>query len=180
MNIKDAKQYLRDHANGFRCLQYVEFTDGSWSLKDNQCKLVTREEWIAIRACVDNFMNNASDTEIDNYNHHEDERIQQEIEGMQYSHSPKKERPKKHGYVYFLLADNGLAKIGQTSKVDRRIFQLSVQLPYELKLVTTIESDDCEELEKFYHNKFSEKRVNGEWFNLDSSDFEEVKSIEKQ
>lgn len=89
--------------------------------------------------------------------------------------------PKRiHGYVYVLKADNNLYKIGRAKQLDKRILQLSVQLPYDLVLVASIESDDYANLEKELHNTFTNKRKRGEWFDLDEDDIARIKAWDGQ
>lgn len=83
----------------------------------------------------------------------------------------------KKGYVYVLRADNGVYKIGQSTQIDDRIKQLSIQLPYELELVHVIETDHVINAEQLLHNRYAEKRRGGEWFALTDEDLEEIKAL---
>lgn len=75
----------------------------------------------------------------------------------------------KRGFVYILFG-NGYYKIGKAKEIDRRVSQISPQLPFEVKLIGFIETDDALALESFYHEKYKDKRVNGEWFMLSDED----------
>lgn len=77
------------------------------------------------------------------------------------------------GYVYFLSSSHGY-KIGKTNKIDRRISEFNIQLPFEFKLHSYIKSVDYELIETELHNLMEGKRLNGEWFELDQSDFNEI------
>jgi len=82
----------------------------------------------------------------------------------------------KAGFVYFLHgAGTGFYKIGHTNCLDRRIKQISPKLPFRLELVHSIETDDRYLLESFAHKYFEKKRLEGEWFDLDSMDMHEIK-----
>jgi len=81
------------------------------------------------------------------------------------------------GYVYFLQADNGLVKIGQTKILDKRIEQLAVSLPYKLQLILTIKSEQYTRLESHLHELYAEHRANGEWFALTDEDLNYIKDI---
>jgi len=81
------------------------------------------------------------------------------------------------GYVYFLRADNGLFKIGMTKELNKRIKQLGIQLPYELQLVHAIGTDERCHVEEYFHLRFAQKRVRGEWFALTDSDIVDIQRI---
>jgi hypothetical protein len=80
------------------------------------------------------------------------------------------------GYVYVIQA-GPYYKIGVSRKVSRRIRQLSTLPPFDLELVCTIKTDDMFALERTLHEKFSSKRINGEWFSLSDSDVQFIKSL---
>ena len=73
------------------------------------------------------------------------------------------------GYVY-LMQFGTEYKIGTSSNVDRRFRELKTQMPYEGKVIHTIETGDPEGIEAYWHGYFSEKRLKGEWFKLSASD----------
>lgn len=83
--------------------------------------------------------------------------------------------PNLKGYVYLVSIETGLYKIGLTTTVEGRMSGLSTGLPYELTLIHTIKCRDRFKIEKFFHDKFANKRVKGEWFNLDPEDVEYFK-----
>jgi hypothetical protein len=75
------------------------------------------------------------------------------------------------GYVYLLRA--GLFyKIGMTTRDDpeRRLREIRLQLPFPIKEVHRIATDDPEGIERYWHQRFSERRKNGEWFELSDTD----------
>lgn len=88
----------------------------------------------------------------------------------------KKPRPKP-GYVYLFKADNGVYKIGQSVDPDARITSLGVKLPYELESVHRIETHDMNELESDLHDRFADKRLEGEWFELTESDVDYIREL---
>lgn|SRR5690554_2916083 len=74
--------------------------------------------------------------------------------------------------VYF-IADrrNSLVKIGVSNDRDRRIKQLQTGNPFKLEFMGWIEEDnDHFQIEKKLHQKYSEKRFNGEWFEINQDD----------
>lgn len=77
----------------------------------------------------------------------------------------------KKGYVYLLRhGTRNEYKIGRTNNPIRREGELTIELPEKLAPVHWIETDDPAGIEKYWHQRFSEKRKNGEWFGLSNSD----------
>ncbi|MEK7600935.1 MAG: GIY-YIG nuclease family protein [Patescibacteria group bacterium] len=73
----------------------------------------------------------------------------------------------KHGRYY---------KIGKTSDTVRRGNELKIQLPEDLDLIHEIKTDDPSGVEAYWHRRFEDKRMNGEWFDLNSADIRAFKS----
>lgn len=82
----------------------------------------------------------------------------------------------KNGYVYILNSDYGF-KIGCTKDINRRFKELKTLMPFELKLHSTIVSTDFRSLEKILHDALKDKRINGEWFELDNNDFKYIDEL---
>lgn len=78
------------------------------------------------------------------------------------------------GYVYLIREPFGRVKIGKTTDVERRISALNCGSPYELELLIAIPCDDMRKLENSFHERFAEKRVRREWFELSENDVSEV------
>jgi len=79
------------------------------------------------------------------------------------------------GFVYVLRAESGHYKIGRTKSPDSRMKTFSVKLPFRVEYELLIRSDNCRELEKGLHARFSDRRVDGEWFALSPEDIEALK-----
>lgn len=87
----------------------------------------------------------------------------------------------KSGWVYLVEGQEQCFKIGQTSNLEKRIWdQLSPRMPYPLKLIHSIRADDCIALESRIHAIFDDKSLNGEWFKLDAADISKFKEIKNE
>jgi len=75
----------------------------------------------------------------------------------------------KNGSVY-LYKSSRYFKIGRTNDLSRRDREIKLQLPLEAELIHRIITDDPVGIEKYWHTRFADKRLNGEWFNLSASD----------
>ena len=76
----------------------------------------------------------------------------------------------KHGKYY---------KIGKTNDTVRRGNELKIQLPENLDLIHEIKTDDTSGIEAYWHRRFEAKRMNGEWFDLNSTDIKAFKRWRK-
>ena len=85
--------------------------------------------------------------------------------------------PDRQGWIYMLQAGTWF-KIGRAKKLDRRIYQLKIQLPFEAQLVHAIQTDDTHHAERHWHERFRARRLNGEWFELTGSDVREFRRYE--
>lgn len=78
----------------------------------------------------------------------------------------------KPGYVY-LLGDSSqnLYKIGMTTKpIEERLKELQTGNATELHLCAYHETDYPRRVESMLHNRFKNKNILNEWFELDSKD----------
>jgi hypothetical protein len=79
------------------------------------------------------------------------------------------------GEVY-LFKSGHYYKIGKTNDTVRRGSELRIQLPEKMVLIHSIKTDDPSGIEAYWHRRFEAKRMNGEWFDLNSS---EVKAFRR-
>ena len=79
------------------------------------------------------------------------------------------EAPADQGFVY-LLRSGRYYKIGLTLDMDERVRRLKIQLPDPVCEVHRIATDDPRGIERYWHMRFSDRRKNGEWFELSPTD----------
>lgn len=79
------------------------------------------------------------------------------------------------GKVY-LMAGGGYHKIGKTINLKERYKQIGLVLPFELTLLHSIQTNDIDALEAYWHNRFGDKHCNREWFSLTPEDVSEFKA----
>jgi hypothetical protein len=102
------------------------------------------------------------------------EMLQEEIVAKQMRNKVQK----KSGYVYLLLAENGLYKIGKARDISARLQPFTVHFPMKWELVHSFKSDDYTKAEERLHTQFAATRDIGEWFRLTPADVEYIKAIQ--
>jgi hypothetical protein len=86
------------------------------------------------------------------------------------------ERAPEIGHVYLLKHGNEY-KIGRSTDAVRRYKEIRTQMPYKTEEIHVIETDDPSGIEAYWHNRFREKKLEGEWFKLSAAD---VKAFKKR
>lgn len=129
--------------------------------KPTHCDYIGMEE-------IDNILNNPFLVNID-------PRIEFDVKKYISSHRILKEK----GWVYVIGNDEfGLYKIGMTTRTpDERLKEFVPKLPFETTIIATIPTLKPMELEAQLHNKYKDKRTNGEWFELSEGDVMYIRSM---
>lgn len=84
------------------------------------------------------------------------------------------------GYVYLVKVRNesNLYKIGRTRVPEDRLRTFNVKLPFPVDILALVKTDNMYSLERMLHNRFSDKRANGEFFYLTSEDVQAICALQ--
>jgi hypothetical protein len=95
--------------------------------------------------------------------------------------SPSTEATETSGSIgsVYLIRSGKNYKIGHTNNVGRRHYEIGLQLPHKAELIHHIETDDPEGIEAYWHQRFADQRLNGEWFSLTKKDIDAFKRHKK-
>ncbi len=85
---------------------------------------------------------------------------------------PQSERALRPGVIY-LAKGNGSYKIGRSSSFAVREHELTTKLPFPVQVIHTIRAKDSVSAEGFWHERFAQRHVRGEWFSLTETEVAE-------
>ncbi len=81
-----------------------------------------------------------------------------------------------NGYVYMIKHGKRREyKIGRTNNPIRREGEIGTELPERITPIHYIGTDDPAGIEHYWHNRFKDRRKNGEWFELSNEDVQSFK-----
>ena len=140
-----------------------------YCLADNMGFILPERIIQELMAIVQPFYDRVTDLEIEEANR---DRLENP---PHYMHAPTGPRMTR-GFVY-LVQCGPYYKIGISTQVDERIKQLSTLPPFDIELSHMIPTDDMYTLESTLHERFADKRKNGEWFELEPADAEYIKGL---
>lgn len=142
-------------------------SDPAFAFLDSNNHLPTKEEWEEIKEIVDIFYLKFTSHQIDEFN-------QTPYNELNESSSEKGVTP---GIIYILIASENRCKIGCTVNLKNRLKSYSTHSPYKAELLKAFEVSDMTSAEAWLHEKFRDKRLHGEWFNLENKDIEWLKNL---
>jgi hypothetical protein len=93
-------------------------------------------------------------------------------DGSLYRYEIKGKRESR--FVYFIKVGE-YYKIGRAANIKKRIKQLQTGSPHEIILVDYYDTGDAVAEEKRWHEKYKDKRMKGEFFNLSDRDIRDIK-----
>lgn len=73
------------------------------------------------------------------------------------------------GHVYLLKHDK-VYRIGRSIDASKRYKEIKIQMPHKTEEIHVIKTDDPSGIEAYWHNRFKDKRLEGEWFKLSAYD----------
>ena len=84
--------------------------------------------------------------------------------------------PSYRGYVYLIGSSRfGWYKIGQSRTAEIRVQTLGILLPFKIEVFAVWKTEHPVRLEAAMHEKYSEYRINGEWFSF--QEYERAKVV---
>ncbi len=102
-------------------------------------------------------------------------KLGEEVSEKNNNQKDSDEKNKENLGAVYLFKHGKYYKIGKTNDTVRRGNELKIQLPENLDLIHEIKTDDPSGIEAYWHRRFETKRMNGEWFDLTSSDIKAFK-----
>lgn len=131
-------------------------------------KFLSKERWASIKLKIDKFYASTSMDDIERYN----ASIQKKERNIVPSASA--------GYLYLLRSNVGYYKIGRTINVDVRVGQHLRDYPVTLDVVHVVVVPDMIRYESWLLSKFSDRKMQGEWFSLSDDDVNWIKSLDEE
>lgn len=156
------KEYLMKYYFYF----IIDNGDGYY-LKDNRNYILESEQLIDIGKNLIKFANKHKEHIIKYNNYIKDKQFKEwkEIEN--------REKPKPLAKIY-IMECAGKYKIGVSKNVEKRCKQLNNR-PFKVNIVYQSENmEDAYGIEEALHEIYEDKKIEGEWFNLDKEDVETI------
>jgi hypothetical protein len=152
-------------------LMYDYDTDGVYLAEEGE--IYDHETIALLLAMIKRFYKQKSPQQIENMSRLERERRELARERREERKKPRKYQDhKKCGWVYIIQSPFGY-KIGYTANPEVRMKAYG----FQITITHVIRSDDAPTIEKYLHDLFAAKRIEGEWFDLSSEDLEYLLNI---
>jgi hypothetical protein len=99
---------------------------------------------------------------------------------VQSKRSDKPQRNKQKGFIYLVKAitPDTHYKIGLSKDPVTRIDNMGIKLPFPIEPIHTFKTNDMHVIETYLHQKYANKRLNGEWFELSEQDVADICAVE--
>lgn len=98
----------------------------------------------------------------------------EQLQVVDPSHVPKRKKRAIANQIYIIQEEHGLVKIGITADFERRLKTLSAMMPYDLCVITVLNTPIASQLEKAMHDHFAAQRIKGEWFRLSRDELKQA------
>ena len=176
----------RPHKAFVNTVLFFEFDEESGGIyvTDQGGFIPTREEMEDLNEWLQVFYDAFGDEAVDEHNQARDEKLNASRRPTSAHWVPTTAPPTpkapprtaRPGYIYLLHADTqSCYKIGMTTNLQRRM--ANILLPFPITMVHSIAVPDMVWAERHLHTRFADKRLNGEWFNLDDDDVRWICSL---
>jgi hypothetical protein len=129
-------------------------------------EIPTHEEIAALICDVLRWYTQHSPEDIARLNAAEAARYERSVAAIR---NGRPQHPEHPGVVY-LIRSGEHYKIGMSRRWSRRRQDFGLRLPHPVEVIETIETNSPRALERYWHEAFAAKRVNGEWFSLTADD----------
>jgi hypothetical protein len=167
-------------SQAFNDILWVEYAnEGSITLVTQIGTMPTHKELKEIADGINKFLEVVDEESVYIHNDRKKKEYQEEWvklnEGYyNYSNAKKpKEKDGSYGYVYFIKEyHSNTTKIGRTINLPSRTNQFAAKLPFDWDYVRIVQCDNNVLLEESLHKNLIEKRVNGEWFDVDANEID--------
>lgn len=103
------------------------------------------------------------------------ERIKKSYENEKIFREKSKKDEKK--WLIYIIKASWKYKIWKTKKLKNRVWKYITENPGEIEIIHNFKALDYHEKERELHERFKDKNINREWFELDEKDLEIIKSF---
>jgi len=191
VSLTEAANLIIDSNNDIEISDFVERLVGVFQIEELMAKYnLNDNQFISNIQSQSNIYNLDSDIKAlnsfaKNYiieNNLENELQSRMIEALNLSrdYNMKLKEKKKNklttGYIYLIKSELGY-KIGKTKNIDQRDKIFSVKMPFDYEYEDFKICNNYHQLELELHKEFEQKKINGEWFQLNSEEVNRVKEV---
>ena len=92
--------------------------------------------------------------------------------------SNDKDMKKKEAVYILQKANSSIFKIGRSYIVNNRLKMINAKLPFKTKIFKLFFTKESKKIEKILHQKYKNKKVRGEWFELTNEDLKWLSKVE--